>query len=507
MCSRSPRLFQSLRYLSTLPNQTPQIKPYSEVPGPKSYPLIKGVLGFSAPEVGSDPKEAIVIMKHLWKTYGDIVRLEVPGRPTVVFIFNPDTTEKMYRAAGAQPIRPGFDALRYVRENDPLTNQASSKGLLTSNKQDWYTFRSRVQQPMLRPKSTLRYTPDLEDVVDEFIQKKILAQRNSDFQVGPDFLDDMYKWALESVTVLALNARLGCLEPNVPEDSDQMKIIRAVSDIFKTSSILDNGMQLWRFLPSPKLNQFKNGYDVFRDLCYKYISAALNDIKIKNSNEGDPTLLELLFDRGCDENTAVVMAIDMIFAGIDTSSHTSAFLMYQLAKNPQVQEKLHSEIKTELPNKDSKLDLKALERMPYLKACLKEVFRTNPPTTANARIIEEPMELGGYQFPPGLVYVPCHYVMGTSERYIEQADTFRPERWLRNSPDKAKIHPFLMMPFGHGPRMCVGRRFAEQEVMIFIAKILQHFRIEWEHEDMVMKVETLTKPFTPLRFTFIDREE
>ena len=55
--------------------------------------------------------------------------------------------------------------------------------------------------------------------------------------------------------------------------------------------------------------------------------------------------------------------------------------------------------------------------------------------------------------------------------------------------------------------MCVGRRFAEQEVMIFIAKILQHFRIEWEHEDMVMKVETLTKPFTPLRFTFIDREE
>ena len=503
MLSRS--LNTSLRYLSTLPNQTVKAKPYSEVPGPKSYPLIKGILGFSAPEVGSDPKENIIILKHLWKLYGDVFRIEIPGRPSVVFIFDPEVAEKMYRAAGTQPMRPGFDALRYVRENDPLTNQGS-KGLLTSNKQDWYNFRSQVQQPMLRPKATLRYTPDLEAVVEEFIQKKIIAQRDKNSQMGPDFLDDMYKWALESVTLLALNARLGCLEPNLPENSDQMTIIRAVSDIFRTSAVLDNGAQLWRLLYSPTLNQFTEGYNVFKDLCYRHIRVALDDIKAKkDDDEGDPSILELLFARGCDENTAVVMAIDMIFAGIDTSSHTLAFLMYQLAKNPDVQEKLYQEIKGELPTKDSKLELKALDRMPYLRATIKEILRTNPPTLANARIIEEPIELGGYEFPGGLVYVPCHYFMGTSERFIDEPEKFIPERWLRNSPDKAKTHPFLMMPFGHGPRMCVGRRFAEQEVSIFITKILQNFRVEWHHEEMVMKVETLTKPFTPLRFTFIDR--
>ena len=62
-------------------------------------------------------------------------------------------------------------------------------------------------------------------------------------------------------------------------------------------------------------------------------------------------MLELFFERGVDVSTAIVMALDMMFAGVDTSSHTSAFIMYQLAKHPNVQEKLYKEISTELPDK------------------------------------------------------------------------------------------------------------------------------------------------------------
>ena len=59
----------------------------------------------------------------------------------------------------------------------------------------------------------------------------------------------------------------------------------------------------------------------------------------------------ICFVRGCDETTAIVMALDMMFAGIDTSSHTSSYAMFQLAKHPEVQEKLYREIKKELPDK------------------------------------------------------------------------------------------------------------------------------------------------------------
>ena len=90
----------------------------------------------------------------------------------------------------------------------------------------------------------------------------------------------------------------GCLEEELIEGSHQMQIIRAVSDIFSSSMYLDNGAQLWRFLPSLKLNRFTNGYDTFRDLCSVYIARALEDIKNKDPNsEEDPSLLEQFFAR------------------------------------------------------------------------------------------------------------------------------------------------------------------------------------------------------------------
>ncbi len=227
-----------------------------------------------------------------------------------------------------------------------------SQGLLTSREDEWYQFRSKVQQPMLRPKSTLRYTPELEDIALEFIEKKIRQKRDPETgQVGADFLDDLYKWALESVSCLALNTRLGCLEDNLPEQSQQMQIIRAVSDIFSNAMYLDNGAQLWKYFPSPRLTKFKSGYETFRDLCSVYIQKALEDLKSQKDPAEDPSLLELFFARGCDENTAIVMALDMMFAGIDTSSHTSSYVMFQLAKHPQVQDTLYEEVKKELPNK------------------------------------------------------------------------------------------------------------------------------------------------------------
>ena len=102
--------------------------------------------------------------------------------------------------------------------------------------------------------------------VQEFIEKKIMNQKSSESeQVGPDFLDELYKWSLESVSCLALSTRLGCFDENLTEGSHQMQIIRAVSDIFSSSMYLDNGLQLWRFLPSWKLKRFTNGYETFKD--------------------------------------------------------------------------------------------------------------------------------------------------------------------------------------------------------------------------------------------------
>ena len=168
-----------------------------------------------------DPTEILKILQHQWETHGDLVLIDVPFRDPVVFIFNPDYSERVYRASGSQPIRPGFDALRFTRNQDEMTQTA--KGLLTTQGDDWYQFRSKVQQPMMRPKSALRYAKDLDEIADEFITEKILTGRDPQTsQVGEQFLEDLYKWALESVTCLALNTRLGCLKSGLDENSEQV---------------------------------------------------------------------------------------------------------------------------------------------------------------------------------------------------------------------------------------------------------------------------------------------
>ena len=113
--------------------------------------------------------------------------------------------------------------------------------------------------------------------------------------------------------------------------------------------------------------------------------------------------------------------------------------------------------------------------------------------------------LGGYHVPPGAEIIPFHFVMANSPDHVADPTQFLPERWLKDHERFERLHPFAVLPFGHGPRMCVGRRFAEQELHVFLAKMVRHFRIGWRHGDLPMKTETIAFPAKPLRFTFADR--
>jgi cytochrome P450 len=113
------------------------------------------------------------------------------------------------------------------------------------------------------------------------------------------------------------------------------------------------------------------------------------------------------------------------------------------------------------------LSLEHLNRMPYLNACIKEAFRLYPVGTDVSRITQTPLVLSGYQVPADVsactrvrtcAQTPIEMNMGPAlrdEKYFEAPDEFRPQRWLRGSATN-NVHPFLLLPFGHGTRMCAG---------------------------------------------------
>ena len=82
---------------------------------------------------------------------------------------------------------------------------------------------------------------------------------------------------------------------------------------------------------------------------------------------------------------------------------------------------------------------------------------------------------------------------------------FRPERWLRGCPHHHKAHPFAYLPFAHGPRKCIGVRFAELEMNIVAIKILQSYRLEYHYEPVGLQTEFLNKPDKKIKLKLIPR--
>lgn len=98
----------------------------------------------------------------------------------------------------------------------------------------------------------------------------------------------------------------------------------------------------------------------------------------------------------------MVMALDMFLAGVDTTSSSTANFLYQLAKNPDKQEKLREEIQHLQVDKNGRLTQSSFLTAPYLRACLKETMRLAPIVSGTARAAGKDLVIKGYQVPKGV---------------------------------------------------------------------------------------------------------
>ena len=147
----------------------------------------------------------------------------------------------------------------------------------------------------------------------------------------------------------------------------------------------------------------------------------------------------------------------------------------------------------------------------YLKAWLRETLRLYPVLSAIPRRTKEDIVLLYYHIPGGTAQVEfLVHQMGRDESIFEDAEAFKPERWLRNK-DTALIESaeaFASLPFRFGTRMCLGRRIAELELHLLMARIVQQFDISYplEAENVEPFMRGVTIPDRPVRVQFVDRK-
>jgi cytochrome P450 len=164
----------------------------------------------------------------------------------------------------------------------------------------------------------------------------------------------------------------------------------------------------------------------------------------------------------------------LMFAGHDTSTSTLTFMMYELARHPEVLSRLQEEQDRVLGDAPPTID--ELERkMPYLNMVLDEVLRLYPPAWIGPRRAVRDFEFGGHSVPHG-TYV--NYSSWASHRIPEvfpEPEAFIPERFT--SERKAALPRGAYVPFGAGQRICIGKRFGQTEVKLVATMLLQRLRL------------------------------
>ena len=172
------------------------------------------------------------------------------------------------------------------------------------------------------------------------------------------------------------------------------------------------------------------------------------------------------------------MAQGWIFfiAGYETTATTLSFCSYELALHPEVQEKLFEEVESAVDSK-GEINYETLSKLPYLDAVLSETLRMYPPVIRlERRAMTDRYKLGdtGLVLNKGQeIEIPV-YAIHHSEEFYPNPDKFYPERFLPEN--RNQIKPYTYLPFGAGPRNCIGMRFALMEAKLGIAQIVRRFR-------------------------------
>lgn len=477
-----------------------EAKPFEEIPSLRVLPLVGTSWAFM-PIIGRNKLNRLhLALRERRELLGDIYR-EKFGSLNIVIIFKPDDAETTFRNEGAFPSRGELESLKAYRSS--RKQWYSSTGVMVLQGKEWWDLRSKVQKHLLKPKAIQEYLNPMQDVAKEFVEK-MKRDINVNREV-PNFLEELYKWALESVGLIGLDTRLGCLKSSLHPESDAAKIIKCSAIQFECMNHLEptsGGLPFWKLFPTPTWRRFAKASDVFSEIVFRYINRALEELKNADDSKDLTLLQSMLMEKDLDASGALVMITDMLFAGIDTTSHTIGFFLYALARNPDKQELLYEEIKNVFPTKDQRITNEKLNELKYLKACIKESQRLHPILGGVTRLIDRDIVLSGYRVPAGTTVFPNFYEIGQDEQYFPEAKSFIPERWL--SRDKT-IHPFSFLPFGFGTRSCVGRRLAEFEIYCLTTEILRNFKVEYHHEDIGIHTRLIFVPDKPLRFTFTER--
>ncbi|XP_061196416.1 probable cytochrome P450 49a1 [Saccostrea echinata] len=466
-------------------------RPFEEIPGPSGiYQLPYLGLILQMRPFTNYAKDNMQQRVLSWtKTYGPICKQKL-GNDWYVFLADPRDVEKVFRNDRQYPYR-GILPLTKV-----YTKRTRTKpGLTALNDEEWFALRKTAQRAILRRKSVNKYLPAISAIADDFVNKFRRKDRID------DVIQHLMEFSTEGAGKMCFGVRLGCISsPDQTIKTETMQHVETFLDCFGNQFYI---MPWYKLFQTPFYRKYAKSANYLRRQTQKYIAKHKERIQSHNAEVIDPSLLgDMLSDPHMTTADITKTLMDVFIGGIDSTAANMTTLLYNLAKNPEKQDKLFEELETYV-SKSGPIDETVFRHLNYLKACLKESFRlVFPVPVGTARSLDKDITIKGFRIPAFTNIVFCSGITCQDSKYFEKPEAFIPERWLRVSDKYSPTHSFAHIPFGYGPRKCIGQTFAETEIYICTAKLLRNFRLTLPQETskIIYKDKTFRTPVTPVSF-------
>jgi len=165
--------------------------------------------------------------------------------------------------------------------------------------------------------------------------------------------------------------------------------------------------------------------------------------------------------------------LTFIAAGHETTANTLSWALFLLSQSQEWRERVEAEVDRELRGSAG---TGTADRLAETRAVIEETIRLYPPISAISRVALDKDELNGEPVRPGSLIVISPYVLHRHRLLWDRPDAFDPRRFLGNAA--ATVDRFAYLPFGAGPRKCIGSTFALQEATLVLAAIVRHFSFQ-----------------------------
>ncbi|CAL1601205.1 unnamed protein product [Knipowitschia caucasica] len=429
------------------------------IPGPPPVPLFGTMLAYRKGFLNFD--------MDCFKKYGKMWGI-YDGRQPVLCVVDP----AMVKTILVKECYTLFTNRRNFRLNGPLYDAVS-----IAEDDQWRRIRS-----VLSPSFTSGRLKEMFDIMKNHSETLVKNMKKKADKDEPIELKEYFgPYAMDVVTSTAFSVEMDSL--NNPSDPFVTNIKKMLK--FDLFSPLFLAVAFFPFL-GPVFEKME--FSFFPVSVTDFFYASLQKIKLNreaSKQKSRVDFLQLMIDsqkhyvpndpeheKGLSDHEILSQAMIFLFAGYETTSSSLCFLAYNLALNPDVMKKLQAEIDSTFPNK-APVQYQELMQMEYLDSVVNESLRLYPIAPRLERVAKASLEINGLVIPKDMVVMVPTWPMHRDPDLWPEPDAFQPERFSKENKDH--IDPYIYMPFGAGPRNCIGMRFALVMMKLAIAEILQKY--------------------------------